>query len=220
VRVGQPPHTTAPRDWARHFPVRKHLEARLPPIEYSCLGRVTLTLHASSPSRRHPHARRAATTDCRARIRTPQRGSSALAKNDPPLLVRRGPDRDRRSVHWRGGDGAAGSCSAFSARDKGRRGAVRARADWSGRRLADDVASEGDWAVGTRVEDERDAVMVDGAAEPERLLHELEGDLGGGDPPSIPRRWLAMSRGPSKISTLRRVSRTSTVRPIICQGTE
>lgn len=58
---------------------------------------------------------------------------------------------------------------------------MRARADWSGRRLADDVASEGDRAVGTRVEDERDAVVVDGAAEPERLLHELEGDLGGGD---------------------------------------
>jgi hypothetical protein len=46
---------------------------------------------------------------------------------------------------------------------------------------ADEATSERDPAVGTGVEDERDAVVVDGAAEPERLLDELEGNLGGGD---------------------------------------
>jgi hypothetical protein len=42
------------------------------------------------------------------------------------------------------------------------------------------VVSEGNRAVGTRVEDERDAVVVNGAAEPERLLDELKGELSGG----------------------------------------
>ena len=40
--------------------------------------------------------------------------------------------------------------------------------------------SEGDRTVGTGVEDERDAVAVDGAAERERLLDEPARDLGGG----------------------------------------
>ena len=46
---------------------------------------------------------------------------------------------------------------------------------------ADEMASEGTRAVGTGVEDERAAVAADGAAEPERLLDELGGHLGGGD---------------------------------------
>ena len=117
---------------------------------------------------------------------------SALAKSDPPPLVRRSPGRDRRSIDRRcvkrgSGQQLSGPCSSgpalvdYGAEQSSMPSRGLARGGATGAPQADEVASEGNRAVGTGVEDERDAVAPDGAAEPERLLDELGGHLSGGD---------------------------------------
>jgi hypothetical protein len=122
-------------------------------------------------------------------------GASALARIDPPPLARKGPRQDRRSDDS-GGLGRRGQRQAqvmldVVARGKrpttggAKRGRGRGKSAGDGSRGgARDRGcairrSEWDRTVGTGIDDERDTIALDGAAERERLRDDSRGDVGG-----------------------------------------